>query len=49
MTSWQIRMVEIVAGVVNHADPFHHAPRPNVVWDRKGHNFLEAQNVEPEC
>jgi hypothetical protein len=49
MTGGQIRVIEIISGLVKHADSFHDPPRSTVVRDGKGHNLVKPQDVEPEC
>jgi hypothetical protein len=49
MTRWQIWMVKVIAGVVNHSDSVHDPPRTNVVSCCKRHNFVELQDREAEC
>src|SRR5688572_5021283 len=49
MTGGQIRMIEIISGLVKHADSFHDPSRSTVVRDGKGHNLVKPQDVEPEC
>jgi hypothetical protein len=42
-------MVEVLAGIVRHADFFHDAARAPI-WDgRKGNNLREFQFIEAEC
>ena len=48
MARRQTRVVEIVAGMVNHSQFFHHAPRPLVRRNREGNDFRELQIVESE-
>ena len=44
----QTRVVEIVGGVVRHAQLFHHSPRPAVRRNREGNYLQKLQVVESE-
>src|SRR5579864_8247924 len=39
-------MIEIVRRVVGHAEPFHHAPRPDVSRNRERHQRLKPDLLE---
>ena len=48
MSVGHVRMVEVVGGVVGHAEPFHDAARRMIVRHRERHDFVEPQRFEPE-
>ena len=41
-------MVEIVVGIVRHANFFHHAPRAPVRRHGEGHDFVESKPFKAE-
>src|SRR5580658_4511780 len=45
----QTRVVEIVGGVVGHAQLFHHPPQPPIRWNRESDDFRKLHVVESEA
>ena len=44
----QTRMVEVVRGVVGHAQPLHDSTRADVGRDRERHDLFQADILEAE-
>ena len=49
VTLGQTRMVEVVSGIVGHAQSLHDRPRPDVGWDRERHDLVQPDILEAEA
>ncbi len=49
MTHRQTWMVEVVSGIVGHAQSLHDRARADVGWDRERHDLVQPDILEAEA
>src|SRR6266545_1736049 len=42
----QLRMVEVVGGIMSHAELFHHPAGAQIAGDGEGHDFFKPKNLK---
>src|SRR3978361_585778 len=46
VSRWNVGVLEVRRRITNHAEAFHHLPRPDVVWVGEGNDLVKTDLFE---